>query len=343
MCGNKPCLSEEICNDDEIDPMCVPCGHKDGPCCDIFWCSDEKLYCDLERSPADAPINRNGTCVKCGIAGNQCCDGDECVDGNICFEGMCVPCGHQNGPCCDDWRRPCSNDDEDLYCHLERSPTDPSLDLNGSCAKCGMTGNQCCKGDHCMNGNVCFNGICEECFKGPDSPCCNHGDCGSINLFCDYAGDIGDPGMCQSCGGANQTCCEDGACTLDLQCLKRPGSALPSCVGPGDYEGLLCGKDADCPLYHSCVLNENGVALCMPCGKKGSICCEDSYCEHGSTCDFSGDGMPTCVECGFLDQRCCYMQEQRVLGCAAGLVCDQLMTPPGEPRCVSNMVGTKEP
>ena len=341
MCGNKACLSEEICNDDEIDPMCVPCGHKDGPCCDIFWCSDEKLYCDLERSPAG--ISLNGTCVKCGIAGNQCCDGDECVDGNICFEGMCVPCGHQNGPCCDDWRRPCSDDDEDLYCHLERSPTDPYLDLNGSCAKCGMTGNQCCKGDHCMNGNVCFNGICEECFKGPDSPCCNHGDCGSINLFCDYAGDVGDPGMCQSCGGANQTCCEDGACTLDLQCIKRPGSALPSCVGPGDYEGLLCGKDADCPLYHSCVLNENGVALCMPCGKKGSICCEDSYCEHGSTCDFSGDGMPTCVECGFLDQRCCYMQEQRVLGCAAGLVCDQLMTPPGEPRCVSNMVGTKEP
>ena len=280
MCGNKECLSEETCNDDEIDPICVPCGHQDGPCCD-------------------------------------------------------------------DGRRPCSDDEEDLYCHLERSPTNPHINRNGTCVKCGIAGNQCCEGDGCENGNVCFNGICEECFKGPDSPCCNHGECGSIHLFCDYAGDVGDPGMCQSCGGANQTCCEDDACSLDLQCIKRPGSALPFCVGPDhydalptlSYEGFLCSKNAECPLFHSCVPRENGASLCMPCGRKDSICCEDSYCEQGSTCDFSGDGMPTCVECGSLDQHCCYMQEQGELWswCTPGLVCSEGAGSPGGPRCVDRM------
>ena len=257
----------------------------------------------------------------------------ECSNFEVCnttdaSNPECIPCGHRSGPCCDDWNNPCAHDK--LICDRDEAP-------GGICVKCGLAENHCCRGDQCIYGNVCFEGICKRCGKGvKGAPCCSHGNCGSINLFCDYGGEVGDPGTCQPCGGNGQVCCEHSVCTFGYKCVKKPDSPLPRC----HYEGYSCGEKGHCPPHTICDLDGSGSSVCKPCGKLKSPCCKDAWCMQGAVCNYTRDGLPMCVPCGIFGERCCHNQEHGILQCSPGLACHEGKdTIPGEPKCMNRIAG----
>jgi hypothetical protein len=83
------------------------CAHLDEPCCingrptTIGGCASFDLYCDAVGTGS------SGLCKPCGHSGEQCCQGDTCIEqGTGCIQSgdlspnLCKPCGATGQPCC---------------------------------------------------------------------------------------------------------------------------------------------------------------------------------------------------------------------------------------------------
>ena len=156
---------------------------------------DQILFCNSDAKQ----------CEVCGEDGQQCCPGDVCADGTLACNtatGKCALCGGVAGNVC------CSGS----LC----PPNDPSTqllfcnDASNECENCGGTGQKCCPGDECSDGNGCntITDTCKAC-GGNGKICCPGNRCnqGGANapLVCNKSPK---PFVCESCGGPGELCCD---------------------------------------------------------------------------------------------------------------------------------------
>ena len=187
---------------------------------DVLWaqeCGEDGLACCLDKEPTcsygqeccfdpnDAKRHVCANTCECGVEGVFCCVGENsCEEGLACFEGNCLVCGGEDQPCCDGGET-CF---DSLVCHKNK------------CVECGQPGNPCClPGETCVgmhnmdtSRTECYNDVCVFCGSNNGISCNSEPNCISSHLL--------NNGLCLSCGGYNQPCCEVKA-GVDYECLPN--------------------------------------------------------------------------------------------------------------------------
>src|SRR4051794_23169529 len=101
-----------------------------------------------------------------------------------------------------------------MGCNTNDPTTNPVVVCHrafGECSvaecECGSLTLRCCAGSKCDSTSNCNNGVCQECGKFVNEPCCG-GKFLFPNLVC--AG--GRCGRCLGCGDNGQHCCAGNTC-----------------------------------------------------------------------------------------------------------------------------------
>lgn len=259
--NNKQCTptcntNNEYCNAAQLSrtPFCESydelCGGSNRPCCSIGAKCESNLGCQ-----------ENNFCGACGGLGDICCSYTDqnpasacagtlqcasisatkqiCKNSQICGEGQSVCSG--GTVCCKDsdtsgqclldsqCETPvkCGNCGLDQYCDstILNAPICKSCYANPSACEFSGLGELCSKKDPkytCPSGFVCDlkdgtdYGLCESC-GGQGEQCCDGTNkCGQNNLTCSPA-----TNTCQQCGGLSQVCCANNKCNADFtQCSE---------------------------------------------------------------------------------------------------------------------------
>jgi len=210
-----------------------------------------------------------GTCERCGATEEPCC-GDKCAANLKCVAGACE-CGALAEPCCGGTQ--CDSDtlacnamsvcencggDKQLCCAGGSCLTD-DLDCNpdtGKCETCGQLGLLCCDGS-CLSASLLCDKAdnrCKSC-GGKDEPCCG-GQC-SGNLVCTQ-------GTCRECGVENGPCCGN-TCNGALDCIG--GTCLNSC---GSANQACCQGAQACDAGMDCVSGTCKGACTVRCETGGA-------------------------------------------------------------------------
>ena len=202
-----------------------------------------------------------------------------------------------------------------------------------SCQACGASGQACCTGSTCTSVNlICSSGTC-QC-GASSQPCCKDAsgnyNCSTSALGCNMTAS---PPTCQTCGGANQTCCAANNCSAGFTCTSgicQCGGPLQKCCGgttctPG--LGLTCNATTG---YCNLPCGVQGAQCCWPgntcnstsgdssnpnlacyggscdCGTIGKVCCAGSACNIPSYMYCNASSTPKlCQHCGNLGESCC--------------------------------------
>ncbi|UJR78404.1 hypothetical protein [Sandaracinus amylolyticus] len=187
------------------------CGEIGLPCC-------AEGYCHLG---IDA-VCEDGMCVEpgCGSEGHECCfEGTPCREDFLCHEGTCLRCGALGEQCC-----PGAECDGDLYCLAESGTLGQCL---SEPPPCGGEYERCCdEGAACGAGLGCTSmtpgDSFSQCLPGPtcgaDGRTCCEGEtrCGA-GMSCTSESDGVD--RCRRCGDFELPCCEGArACGPGLTC-----------------------------------------------------------------------------------------------------------------------------
>ncbi|MCB9785330.1 MAG: hypothetical protein H6744_01435 [Deltaproteobacteria bacterium] len=343
ICGGGKCVSTSApgaCDCfDFID--CLPFDDGD-PCtgsltCDQGQCvvaGSSVVVCDTS---GDGPCSKtacspqSGLCVKTGLTGPVCDDGDPCTENDACSAGFCE--GTESELCACDTKADCAPlEDGDLcngslQCVEHQCILDPATvktctgespsvcekigcdPLTGTCGPVPKAdGVSCDDGDSCTEGTTCSGGTC----GGGVGPDCDDGDACTVDTCDELGGCVNAP--------------TSGACDDGNACTKNDTCALGSCAG----EAVDCNDDNPC-TEDAC----NPASGCthtfntVPCDD-GKPCTEDDACALGvctgklKSCD---DGNPCttdlCNETGGctalpIDGTACSDQD----ACTVGDTCD---------------------
>jgi hypothetical protein len=157
------------------------CGGYDEPCCGGA-CNDADSVCEI--AIADGP-----KCLRCGVPGGKCCDGNEgsaerCAEGCCVIRGVTAVCVAQGDLC----------------------PAGGACDVDGSCGTCGGEGEPCCQEHEEMPIWAAWCAAHATCVRDMDTQL----------LACEACGELGEP------------CCYDpedpfalGHCGSTLACNSR--------------------------------------------------------------------------------------------------------------------------
>lgn len=214
--GSIPCNGTSVC--DQPSSTCKPCGVTGNPCCAGNKCNDTSACCSM-----DGDSGSGGRCVGNGSLCNQQNTGSP----GVCMSGSCR-CGSRNQPCCLNPPAPLCGSSQDKC-------------GNGICVPCGVAGNPCCANNTCENGGCCVytkciasgatctapngmslggacsaTGVCGSC-GGLSQPCC---EIPGPACVCTAPNTFSVQGTCQACGGAGQPCCPiDPTTNIPATCL----------------------------------------------------------------------------------------------------------------------------
>lgn len=204
------------------DGLCgfIGCGELGSPCCGTG-------YCNL----LSGAVCEDGMCVAphCGSEAYECCETEPaCREDFVCYEGSCLRCGAVGEQCC-----PGAECDGDFFCQPEPGTLGQCL---AEPPPCGAEWEGCCtEGDPCDAGLGCMAGppgsLGGTCVAGPacgaDRRACCDTDprCGAAFL-CVTEDDGVD--RCQRCGDFEQPCCEGAVCGPELTCSSEGLCTLPS-------------------------------------------------------------------------------------------------------------------
>jgi hypothetical protein len=313
------------------------------------------------------------------LAGYQCCSGQCILEGERCLESADA---RPDGPSVDRVQdAPVAGDDAGML----DGGTDAPADAPGEARPgCGMGGQACCPGNACEGGGCCLKGICvavghacspgSSCFFGScggagglQQPCWQ-GSCTESRTIC--LG--GPPGVCETCGGPGQPCCEDGFCA------ERPGAGRDGGDAPADA-ACNCRQDSPETCGYTGACDDRGICLRHPagtvcklascqseehmipesvCDGQGSclvsqpISCRPTRCQAGScltTCGGDGDCISPAVcrqgSCGSPgNHQDCTQPNQCASGnCVEGVCCDRACTSPCETCALPNSRGRCSP
>ncbi|MBU1219711.1 fibronectin type III domain-containing protein [Myxococcota bacterium] len=159
----------------------------------------------------DLCVNPNYDKLNCGTCGNDCDDGQVCIEGS-CTESPCDPPCQNGGTCSGLNQCECLNGWSGETC--EESLCDPPCQNGGTCI--GV--NQC----ECLSG---WSGVtCEESLCDP--PCQNGGTCSGPDQCSCPAGWSGDICNVPNC---NPSCQNGGTCIAPNQCTCPNGWTGQTC------------------------------------------------------------------------------------------------------------------
>ncbi|KAK6538308.1 hypothetical protein TWF694_011188 [Orbilia ellipsospora] len=129
---------------------------------------------------------------------------------------------------------------------------------------------------------VCAGGICVCCPKEATQCCAVNGECCPSNSNCYLTGCC--PKTAETCGkgfclAKGQTCCADGACDVDAECVTSPGGT-ETCCSAGE---AACDDGSCCEEGYECTTSPSGAQGCC---KPGYYPCDDGIhcCVDGTTC-----------------------------------------------------------
>ncbi|MBT9558558.1 MAG: hypothetical protein IV100_21155 [Myxococcales bacterium] len=306
----------------DVDPV-VSC-QADVDCEDEIDCTIDRCdagECEWDVAPgqcfiggqcySDGLINPQNDCQLCAAdAGSRawadrvsglCDDGDACTVGESCKAGICfgntpMPCDDTN-PCTADVCDPevgCISAAIEAECDDGAPCTGPDLCLLGECVGPPLDcddGDPCtvegCVQDGCKTAPASDGILCEN-----DDPCISGGTC-----------------LAGACAGGAETTCDDGnACTIDA-CVAGVGCAnlpteSPCCLGETNVcdDGDPCTADSCDPVTTDC----SYVNAAGPCDD-GNLCTGTDTCSDGTcagapvVCD---DGNPCTKDSCVLGSGC---------------------------------------
>jgi len=209
-----------------------------------------------QATPLDVPPILQAIRGSCGAPGESCCSfGPSCsAQGSSCqSDGTCsIPLAGENDICVLPKSQPTA----------DAGLCDPALGLTcatdpgnaeGRCAKCGRTGEKCCKGySYSCNPSLACDLSTEVCVPAPVQ---------FAGGYCDFRRPCGDglacsdpvSGKCEVCGRAGAACCPDQQCGGGLACTG--GTCLapaPTVLKQADCgAGVVAPSLAQCPVTRS--------------------------------------------------------------------------------------------
>ena len=289
--GVNKCEAGNRCTDNPMGggSLCQPCGGMGQACCAMSTCT-APLACADTGSGA-------GTCGTCGGTGQPCCNvtgqAARCQEGNRCSDpgmgapSMCQPCGGMGQTCC-----------SGSMCAVPLGCADTGgPGTCGMCGKAGQAccngDTECSEGYSCIDGAAGAAASCQQC-GGRDQPCCDGSTC-KMGLGCNDTGP--GPGTCTNCGTrAGATCCGGNHCQMGLVCAGgngggNGGASTGMCATCGG-SGQICCENQTCGnATLRCVDSDAGPRMCQPCGKQGQVCCRvggNNVCNGNLDCRLAG-------------------------------------------------------
>ena len=347
-CGNygQACcdtVDGPICNSEnqfcrQSDNTCQYCGNDGQPCCpdqDMSIAPGNGSCSNINYRTCVDDGNGGGVCERCGDVDQVCCHGDTCRSAYASCDttsNTCVSCGGADEDCCPfvpgEAKGRCDDELSWQRCVLD----DPFGDINGpgTCKSCGKEGETCCAGAgnrKCHSGALFCNATsdqCESCGDNNEVCCPNRNanyssapgfgtcrDADSRTCVDDGNGD----GVCVSCGGVGQPCCQSNICDHAYATCDTTSNTCVSCGGnnedccpfvPGEAKGR-CDDEFN---RQRCVLEEtadiHGPGTCTNCGYEGEVCCsgEGNRQCHSAFLSCS-DTSDLCESCGDNEEACC--------------------------------------
>ncbi len=185
-------------------------------------------------------------------------------------------------------------------CSLEKKKTENWQDEILLAQDCGEEGLMCCAdmdpackyGSCCVDPNDATKNYCSEsCEFGKKDTFCLAGNECDKGLACSE-------GYCRECGGKDQPCCGDKACSeTSLACFRG------NCVTCGETDNPCCASEPYCRLSGAKGLEraECEKSLCTTCGANGNKPCQvEPFCNENHL--LNND---KCYRCGGFNQPCC--------------------------------------
>lgn len=298
----------EVC---EKVASCVDaCPPEPGCSCEGEGCYDENWRDYCERDPACvAACPDDPACVRSQGAvciDNQCertcSDSSQCLDDEVCSEGLCMVRSSGEGDPADD-RLGCGCGDvcnqfgtcEPAICTVDEQCPPCSICEEGTCIEGCSEDNPCPDGQCCNPDGRCSK-ACRadaDCATEPGNQLCLEGGC--CGLICEplvpcIAGsDCGEGQFCGEEGYCLDGCFQDSDCAEGERCdkafVRLPNGAAAPCE---DFPGEQCYSDrgqcvpfclsaSDCGEGESCV---DGDCVAPP----APPCVNDASCEPGEIC-----------------------------------------------------------
>lgn len=243
-------------------------------------CACEENPCDADSDCLESEICRDGICRPAPSCEAQCadepldrvCDAEGRTHPNRCV-AECLGVGEvRPGPCeaeqCSP-ERPCPDGQR---CVGGRCLCDCPPDIAPVCAESGDTYSNLCELE-CHGAALAHEGPCDA--RPPQSACEDSDDC-RPGLVC--ARGVDGPGLCsQPCRPNDPRACGPRAHCTPL--AEGRGACLP-----------LCRGDAFCPASTACLPDREGVPVCLPCD-----CPEEDAPVCGGGVDFASRCTALCA------------------------------------------------
>ena len=285
------CDDENVCTNDACDPT-LGCQHvfNSAPCFDGDACStgdgcfggvcvsgSGTLNCDDGNACTDDACFGPIGCTHVGLNASACNDGNACLLGEVCGNGVCLP-GTATPDCNDN--HDCTSDACNPASGCTNTPISGACDDGDPC-----TAVDTCVGIHCVgalplfcdDNNPCTADACAGLLgcthTGLTGPVCNDA------LFCTGL-DLCSAGACV--GIANGKCDDGNDCTGDT-CSENTGCGHSNLLGTACTDGNFCTVGDAC-----------SGGICVPTGLKS--CGDNNACTLDG-CDPAGGCTNTAISC----------------------------------------------
>lgn len=318
--GICQCGESETCPQDQDGEEWICCNSND-----TLYCADIKNDSNNCSSCGNTCNNGleciNGQCLCPGTQGIEQCEvGMTCCSGSGCLNlqndnNNCGQCGNEcsNGDICINGNCICENQGRDCNENLgERCCNGLCKNINHDINNCGQCGNSCGSNTRCLTGGCICNGGYNNCDLDWNNGCECYGccedemcieDCGT-NASCYQESNYGEcicNGGFSSCDGNWENGCECDGCCNNNSCMTSCGINAYC-----DSVGCQCNSsfgNCDDGWDNGCEISFNNDSY--NCGRCNYICGEHSSCSNGSCaceplyhdCDFNDSNGCECSTC----------------------------------------------
>ena len=223
----------------------------------------------------------------CGTCGNQC------TNGQVCLQGKCSACAQNSD--CGGFGRVCSNGVCQVgNCRQASDCKKGQICKNNICSTCTQD-KDCSSGQLCLNG-TCKVGACRQtsdckngqvCKNNTCSPCTQNNECPNDQICKNKA--------CSACTQDSE--CDSGKLCLNGACKVGNCRKTPDCKNGQICKNnacSACAQDSECNPAQLCLSGACKAGDCRQTSdcKKGQICknntcsacTQDSECDSGQTC-----------------------------------------------------------